>query len=52
MKKGHITKNTGIKSRDIRRKASNSHVRPDHSKKHSGNHWEWDDDEFISELGF
>ena len=52
MKKGQITKNTGIKPRYIRRKADKPYVSPDRFNRQSGNHWDWDDEQFISDLGF
>jgi hypothetical protein len=52
MKKRRVTNPTGIKHRDIRRKACKSYVGRTPSEKRTGNKWDWDDEEFISDLGF
>ena len=52
MKKRHVPNNSDIKHRDIRRKAYKSNVSHKPSKKYTGNKWDWDDEGFISDLGF
>jgi hypothetical protein len=52
MKKRHISSNSGIKHRDIRRKAYKSYVSHKPYEKRTGNKWDWDDEWFISDLGF
>ena len=52
MKKRQIARQVEIKHRQIKRKAGNFYASSEHSNKHAGNHWDWDDEQFISDLGF
>ena len=52
MKKRRVTNNPGIKHRDTKRQAIKHIESYKPYKKRTGNKWDWDDEEFISDLGF
>ena len=52
MKKRRVANNSGIKHREIRRQTHKTHPGHKPSGKRTGNKWEWDDEDVISDLGF
>jgi hypothetical protein len=52
MKKRHVANHSDIKHREIRRQTNKTYTGHIPSKKRTGNIGDWEDEDFISDLGF